>query len=65
MMAGVGWAIEEGGGVEKRKKVFVPQLEVGRFAGIVKGNGERFGDFNEVCRLPEAVEGRVGFLHQS
>ncbi len=69
----VGWAVDGGGrastGEEKRRRtktdrVFVPQVEVGRFREMVRRKKEEFGSFTEVCGLAEGVEERIGFLHQ-
>jgi acid phosphatase len=59
----VGWSVD-GAGKEEGRKVFVPQVEVGRFKEIVARKREEVGGFGEVCGLEGGVEEGIGFLHQ-
>lgn len=63
----VGWAAQgprQSNGKGKGERVFVPQVEVGRFRDMVQKKKESFGGFREVCGLDEAVDEGIRFLHQ-
>lgn len=57
----MGWVVD---GAEERTKVYIPQMEVGRFRDMVRRKKEGFGGFAEVCGLEEGVEEGIAFLHQ-
>ncbi len=67
----VGWVVDGRTAEEKKTKrlkrerrVYIPQMEVGRFRDMVKGFKEKFGSFAEVCGLPDGMEEGISFLHQ-
>ena len=56
----VGWPVRRQDG----ETVFVPQVEVGRFKGMVDQLRGEVGGFRQGCGLGEDVEEKIGFLHQ-
>ncbi|KAF7503836.1 hypothetical protein GJ744_003226 [Endocarpon pusillum] len=65
----VGWVVdgrtaEEKKRLKRERRVYIPQMEVGRFRDTVKGMKEKFGRFGEVCGLPGGMEESIKFLHQ-